>query len=147
MTGSYFPRKTTLKPTQKIIGFVLKRVVYVTPLQGFVRGWVWGSPNPGWRPPSACLPWASMSCPVGAYNDIVLDMATGTKDFQNNELKKRIRIIRVFLNRETLLRVASDLFVELGGKWFSETNAYICFPVDETRNFRKKVYIASNKKL
>jgi hypothetical protein len=51
--------------------FVWKTVVwgvvvqtYVTPFQGFVR--VWQSANPGRRDPADRLPWAGMSCPVGA---------------------------------------------------------------------------------
>ena len=50
---------------------------------------------------------------------------TNMVEFQNKELKKRTRTIRVFPNKEALLRVASAMLIELDDKWLSETKAYI----------------------
>jgi putative transposase len=51
--------------------------------------------------------------------------ATNMVEFQNKELKKRTRAIRVFPNKEALPRVASAMLIELDDKWLSETKAYI----------------------
>ena len=50
---------------------------------------------------------------------------TNMVEFQNKGLKERTRTIRVFPNKEALLRVASVLLVELDDKWLSKTKAYI----------------------
>lgn len=46
-------------------------------------------------------------------------------EFQNKELKKRTRNIRVFPNKEALLRIASAMLIELDEQWLSEEKAYI----------------------
>ena len=46
-------------------------------------------------------------------------------EFQNKELKKRTRCIRVFPNRDSLLRIATALLVERDEAWQTEPKAYI----------------------
>jgi len=46
-------------------------------------------------------------------------------EFQNKELKKGTRIIKVFSNKESLLRVASAMLIELDEKWQADGKAYI----------------------
>ena len=50
---------------------------------------------------------------------------TNMVEFQNKELKKRTRTIRVFPNKESLLRIATALLIELDEAWQSESKAYI----------------------
>ncbi|MDD4818044.1 MAG: transposase [Victivallaceae bacterium] len=50
---------------------------------------------------------------------------TNMVEFQNKELKKRTRCIRVFPNRESLLRIASALLIELDETWLAEDKVYI----------------------
>ncbi len=77
--------------------------------------------------------WMEENLPEGftVYDVVEKDFArrrlrtTNMVEFQNKELKKRTRVIRVFPNKEALLRLASALLVELDDKWLSETKAYI----------------------
>ena len=46
-------------------------------------------------------------------------------EFQNKELKKRTRCIKLFPNRESLLRIATALLIELDETWLSESKRYI----------------------
>ena len=47
-------------------------------------------------------------------------------EFQNKELKKRTRcIIRVFPNKEFLLRIATALLLELDEKWLANGKVYL----------------------
>ena len=50
---------------------------------------------------------------------------TNMVEFQNKELKKRTRCIRIFPNRESLLRIASALLIELDESWLAEDKVYI----------------------
>ena len=50
---------------------------------------------------------------------------TNMVEFQNKELKKRTRIIRVFPNKNSLLRIAASMLIELDEKWQTESKAYI----------------------
>ena len=47
------------------------------------------------------------------------------KKFQNKNLKKRTRYIKLFPNKKSLLRIASAHLIELDETWFSETKHYI----------------------
>ena len=49
---------------------------------------------------------------------------TNMVEFQNKELKKRTRGIRVFPNKEFLLRIATALLIELDEKWLAEGKVY-----------------------
>ena len=46
-------------------------------------------------------------------------------EFQNKELKKRTRYIRVFPNKESLLRIATALLSELNEKSLAGGKAYL----------------------
>ena len=46
-------------------------------------------------------------------------------EFQNKELKKLTRCIKLFPNRESLLRIATALLIELDETWLSESKRYI----------------------
>ena len=50
---------------------------------------------------------------------------TNMVEFQNKELKKRTRCIRVFPNRESLLRIATALLIELDEKWLADGKVYL----------------------
>lgn len=50
---------------------------------------------------------------------------TNMVEFQNKELKKRTRCIKVFPNRESLLRIASALLIELDESWLAEDKVYL----------------------
>ena len=50
---------------------------------------------------------------------------TNMVEFQNKELKKRTRCIRVFPNKESLLRIASALLIELDESWLAEDKVYL----------------------
>ena len=50
---------------------------------------------------------------------------TNMVEFQNKELKKRTRCIRVFPNKESLLRIATALLIELDEKWLDEGKVYL----------------------
>ena len=50
---------------------------------------------------------------------------TNMVEFQNKELKKRTRCIRVFPNKESLLRIATALLIELDEKWLADSKAYL----------------------
>lgn len=50
---------------------------------------------------------------------------TNMVEFQNKELKKRTRCIRVFPNKESLLRIATALLCELDETWLAESKVYI----------------------
>lgn len=50
---------------------------------------------------------------------------TNMVEFQNKELKKRTRCIRVFPNKEALIRIATALLIELDEKWLTSNKAYI----------------------
>ena len=47
------------------------------------------------------------------------------EDFQNKELKKRTRCIIVFSNKESLLRIATALLIELDEKWLADGRGYL----------------------
>ena len=49
---------------------------------------------------------------------------TNMVEFQNKELKKRTRCIRVFPNKESLLRIATALLIELDEKWLADGKVY-----------------------
>ena len=46
-------------------------------------------------------------------------------EFQNKELKKRTRCIRVSSNKESLLRIATALLIELDEKWLADGKVYL----------------------
>ena len=46
-------------------------------------------------------------------------------EFQSKELKKRTRCIRVFTNKESLLRIATALLIELDEKWLANGKGYL----------------------
>ena len=46
-------------------------------------------------------------------------------EFQNKELKKRTRGIRVSFNKESLLRIATALLIELDEKWLANGKVYL----------------------
>ncbi len=46
-------------------------------------------------------------------------------EFQSKELKKRTRCIRVFPNKESLLRIATALLIELDEKWLAKGKTYL----------------------
>ena len=46
-------------------------------------------------------------------------------EFQNKELKKRTRYIRVFPNKESLLRIATALLSELNEKSLASGKTYL----------------------
>ena len=50
---------------------------------------------------------------------------TNMVEFQNKELKKRTRCIRVFPNKESLLRIATALLIELDEKWLADGLVYL----------------------
>ena len=50
---------------------------------------------------------------------------TNMVEFQNKELKKRTRCIRVFPNKESLLRIATVLLIELDEKWLANGKVYL----------------------
>ena len=50
---------------------------------------------------------------------------TNMVEFQNKELKKRTRCIRVFPNKESLLRIATALLLELDEKWLADGKVYL----------------------
>ena len=45
-------------------------------------------------------------------------------EFQSKELKKRTRCIRVFPDKESLLRTATALLIELDEKWLANWKVY-----------------------
>ncbi len=46
-------------------------------------------------------------------------------EFQNKELKKRTRGIIVPFNKESLLRIATALLIELDEKWLANGKVYL----------------------
>ena len=46
-------------------------------------------------------------------------------EFQNKELKKRTRCIRVSPYKESLLRIATALLIELDEKWLANGKVYL----------------------
>ena len=50
---------------------------------------------------------------------------TNMVEFQNKQLKKRTRCIRVFPNKESLLRIATALLIELDEKWLANGKVYL----------------------
>ena len=50
---------------------------------------------------------------------------TNMVEFQSKELKKRTRCIRVFPNKESLLRIATALLIELDEKWLANGQVYL----------------------
>ena len=54
-----------------------------------------------------------------------LTRTTNMVEFQNKELKKRTRCIKLFPNKESLLRIATALLIELDETWLSESKRYI----------------------
>lgn len=50
---------------------------------------------------------------------------TNMVEFQNKELKKRTRCIKLFPNKESLLRIATALLIELDDAWLVESKAYL----------------------
>ena len=50
---------------------------------------------------------------------------TNMLEFQNKELKKRTRCIILFPNKESLLRIATALLIELDETWLAESKRYI----------------------
>ena len=65
---------------------------------------------------------------------------TNMVEFQNKELKKRTRCIRVFPNKESLLRIASAHLIELDEKWLANGKTYLTAEI--RRIYRKKRYVA-----
>ena len=62
---------------------------------------------------------------------------------QNKELKKRTRLIRVFPNKESLLRTASALLMELDEEWLSTDKRYmirenVALKTNVSRQFTEK---------
>ena len=58
-------------------------------------------------------------------------------EFQNKELKKRTRCIRVFPNKESLLRIATAPLIELDEKWLANGKTYLTAEI--RRIYRKNV--------
>ena len=52
-------------------------------------------------------------------------ITTNMVEFQNKELKKRTRCIKLFSNKESLLRIATALLIELDETWLAESKRYI----------------------
>ena len=50
---------------------------------------------------------------------------TNMVEFQNKELKKRTRCIRVFPNKESLLRLATSLLIELDEELLADGKVYL----------------------
>ena len=50
---------------------------------------------------------------------------TNMVEFQNKDLKKRTRSIRVSSNKESLLRIATALLIELDEKWLANGKVYL----------------------
>ena len=50
---------------------------------------------------------------------------TNMVEFQNTDLKKRTRGIRVSSNKESLLRIATALLIELDEKWRANGKTYL----------------------
>ncbi len=50
---------------------------------------------------------------------------TNMVEFQNKELKKRTRVVKIFTNTDSLLRLSSALLMELDEKWQTEEKRYI----------------------
>lgn len=50
---------------------------------------------------------------------------TNMIEFQNKELKKRTRCVKIFPNRESLLRLVGALLMELDEKWTCESLVYV----------------------
>ena len=50
---------------------------------------------------------------------------TNMVEFQNTDLKKRTRGIRVSSNKESLLRIATALLIELDEKWLANGKVYL----------------------
>ena len=50
---------------------------------------------------------------------------TNMVDFKNKEWKKRTRGIKLFPNKESLLRIATALLIELDETWLRESKRYI----------------------
>lgn len=50
---------------------------------------------------------------------------TNMVEFKNKELKKRTRCIRLFPNKDALLRIATALLIELDESWLEEDKVYI----------------------
>ena len=50
---------------------------------------------------------------------------TNMVEFQNKELKKRTKCIRVFPNKESLLRIATALLIELDEKGLADGKVYL----------------------
>ncbi len=46
-------------------------------------------------------------------------------EIQNTDLKKRTRDIRVSSNKESLLRIATALLIELDEKWLANGKVYL----------------------
>ena len=63
-------------------------------------------------------------------------------EFQNKELKKRTRCIKLFPNRESLLRIATALLIELDETWLSESKRYIWGAAGILENLQKICYVA-----
>ena len=83
---------------------------------------------------SALAEWMTENIPEGFTVFSVLPDAafarrrlrtTKCSEFQNKELKKRTRPIRVFPNKESLLRIATALLIELDETWLAESKPYI----------------------
>ena len=66
-------------------------------------------------------------CPLQTFGSAVRRKlrTTNMVEFQNKELKKRTRCIRVFPNKESLLRIATALLIELDEKWLAEGKVYL----------------------
>ena len=50
---------------------------------------------------------------------------TNMMEFQNKVLKKRIRYVILFPNKESLFRIATALPIELDGKWLADGKVYL----------------------
>ena len=61
---------------------------------------------------------------------------TNMIEFQNKELKKRTRCIKLFPNRESLLRIATALLIKLDETWLSESKRYMLH-LRRSRDFRE----------
>ena len=62
-------------------------------------------------------------------------------EFQNKKLKKRTRCIKLFLNRESLLRIATALLIELDETWLSESKRHLR-SAGILENLQKICYVA-----
>ena len=63
-------------------------------------------------------------------------------EIQNTDLKKRTRDIRVSSNKESLLRIATALLIELDEKWLANGKVYLKARRQGFGKFTEKRYVA-----